>query len=44
MVSLVEDVELLSGCVLLEEFAGDLPFCSQDDSILGQYSEGRSSV
>jgi hypothetical protein len=35
---LIERVELLCRCILLEQLAGDLPLGSQYDAILSEYT------
>lgn len=42
--SLVQNVELLGGSVLLQQLRRHLALCRQDDSILGKDSNSRSSV
>ena len=34
--ALVQDVQLLRRCVLLQQLAGDLALCSEHNAILGQ--------
>lgn len=41
---LVQDVELLGGCVLLEQLGGDSSLSSQHDAILSEDTDGSTSV
>jgi len=41
---LVEDVELLGRCVLLQELGCDLALSGQDDAVLGQDADGGAGV
>lgn len=41
---LIENVELLGRCVLLEELGGDLALSSEDDTILGEDTDGGTGM
>lgn len=41
---LIQGVQLLGGCVLFEQLAGDLALSGQDNAILGQYTQSSTSV
>lgn len=42
--ALVEDVQLLGGCVLLQQLRRHLALCRKDDAVFGQNANGGSGV